>query len=92
MSRRARGLVGGALAFAVLTLVVTTGRAQHQGQGTAAPAATPAESGSRKITSEELHQSGGVPRGWKFALPSGDPAVRFRPGVAWFTCRLEPMS
>ena len=22
---------------------------------------------------EELHQSGGVPRGWKFALPGGDP-------------------
>jgi len=74
MSRRARGLVGGALAFAVLTLVVTTGRAQHQGHGTAAPAATPADAGSRKITTEELHQSGGVPRGWKFALPSGDPA------------------
>ena len=74
MSRGARGLVGGALTFAVLTLVVTTGRAQHQGHGTAAPAATPADAGSRKITTEELHQSGGVPRGWKFALPSGDPA------------------
>ena len=28
----------------------------------------------RKVTMEELHRQGGVPRGWKFALPAGDPA------------------
>ncbi len=28
----------------------------------------------RKFTMEELHSAGGVPRGWKFALPAGDPA------------------
>jgi mono/diheme cytochrome c family protein len=33
-------------------------------QGAAAP---------RKVTMEELHRQGGVPRGWKFALPAGDP-------------------
>jgi mono/diheme cytochrome c family protein len=27
---------------------------------------------SRKVTMEELHRLGGVPRGWKFALPAGD--------------------
>ena len=30
--------------------------------------------GARKITMEELHKTGGVPRGWKFALAAGDPA------------------
>jgi mono/diheme cytochrome c family protein len=74
MSRRARGLVGAALAFAMVALVVTAVRAQHQGHGTPAPAPAATDSGSRKITMAELHQSGGVPRGWKFALPSGDAA------------------
>lgn len=27
-----------------------------------------------RITMEELHKAGGVPPGWKFALPAGDPA------------------
>src|SRR3989442_4183583 len=27
----------------------------------------------RKYTMEELHRSGGVPHGWRFALPTGDP-------------------
>lgn len=26
-----------------------------------------------RITMEELHHMGGVPKGWKFALPKGDP-------------------
>jgi mono/diheme cytochrome c family protein len=37
------------------------------------PSASGAGAG-RRVTMEELHQSGGVPRGWKFALPAGDPA------------------
>src|SRR5882672_9084674 len=38
--------------------------------------ATPAagESASRKLTMEELHRMGGVPRGWKFTLPAGAAA------------------
>ncbi|MBI2493325.1 MAG: c-type cytochrome [Candidatus Rokubacteria bacterium] len=28
----------------------------------------------RRYTMEELHRSGGVPRGWKFTLPAGDAA------------------
>lgn len=29
--------------------------------------------GPRRITPEELHQYGGVPPGWQFTLPPGDP-------------------
>jgi len=63
------GLVG----FAAAAL------AEHQGHdhGTTVPAATQAGAGSRKITMAELHRSGGVPPGWKFALPGGD-AVKGR--------------
>src|SRR5438128_5594902 len=44
--------------------------AQHAGHGASAPASP----GPRRVTMEELHRSGGVPRGWKFTLPAGDPA------------------
>ena len=44
--------------------------AQHAGHG----ASTPVSPALRRITMEELHRRGGVPRGWKFTLPSGDPA------------------
>jgi sulfur-oxidizing protein SoxX len=71
------GLVG----FAAAAL------AQHQGHdhGTTAPAATQAGAGSRKVTMEELHRSGGVPPGWKFALPGGD-AVKGRQVFADLEC------
>ena len=76
------------LGCAVLTLVAlaASARAQHQGHEqhtTTPPASSPAAAGAtptggaagpRKITMEELHRSGGVPLGWKFALPGGDPA------------------
>ena len=73
------------LGFALLTLVAlaASALAQHQGheQHTTTPpgasptsAATQGAAASRKVTMEELHQSGGVPPGWKFALPGGDPA------------------
>jgi len=46
--------------------------AQRAGHGT-----TPAPAAGAKppapISMEELHRSGGVPRGWKFTLPPGDP-------------------
>jgi mono/diheme cytochrome c family protein len=63
------GLVG----FAAAAL------AQHQGHdhGTTPPAATQAGASPRRITMEELHRAGGVPPGWKFALPGGD-AVKGR--------------
>lgn len=45
--------------------------AQHgrHPEGSAPPAAAKP---SAPITMEELHRAGGVPRGWKFTLPSGD--------------------
>src|SRR5256884_6923012 len=46
------------------------GGAREAGRG-AGPPVSPA---LRRITMEELHRSGGVPRGWKFTLPPGDPA------------------
>src|SRR5262249_8986577 len=56
-------------------------RAQHQhgnppattpSAGPTTPAAGAGEGVGRKVTMEELHRSGGVPRGWKFALPAGE--------------------
>jgi len=46
--------------------------AQHAGHG-ATPAPAPAAKPPRPVTMEELHRGGGVPPGWKFRLPSGDP-------------------
>lgn len=55
------GAVGGAALVA---------QGQHAGHDPSA-AGSPAP---RRFTMEELHQSGGAPRGWKFTLPLGDPA------------------
>ena len=38
--------------------------AQHAGHGASAPVSP----GLRRFTMEELHRSGGVPRGWRFTL------------------------
>jgi len=72
MSRRSAWAIGGALV--ALTVAVSAPRAQHPGHGAMAPAAAaPGAAAPRKVTMEELHRQGGVPRGWKFALPAGDP-------------------
>src|SRR5436309_5011092 len=66
----------------VLVALAASALAQHQGheQRTTTPTSSPptgsAAQGaarSQKVTMEELHRSGGVPLGWKFALPGGDP-------------------
>ncbi len=78
------------LGCAVLALVAlaASAPAQHQGHEqhtTTPPSSSPTggappggasqgSGGSRKVTMEELHRSGGVPLGWKFTLPGGDPA------------------
>ena len=63
-------------------------RSQHGGHdhGPATPSATPSAPSAPepsksdagrpplRVTMEELHRHGGVPRGWKFTLPPGDPA------------------
>ncbi len=83
MTLASKTLLGGA-ALALVALAASA-RAQHQGHEqhtTTEPASSPAAAGAnqpgapgpRKITMEELHRSGGVPLGWKFTLPSGDPA------------------
>src|SRR5262245_60531886 len=33
----------------------------------------PSAGGSVRVTMEALHAAGGVPQGWKFTLPAGDP-------------------
>jgi len=75
---RARAVVGAAcLGLAALAVAASAARAQHQGHTMPSAATTPGTTthgaaASRKVTMEELHQAGGVPRGWKFALPAGD--------------------
>jgi mono/diheme cytochrome c family protein len=78
MTPGSKALLGGALLMFVALAVVA--RAQHQGheEHTAPPSSSPAAGTSpggavRKVTMEELHRSGGVPSGWKFELPGGDP-------------------
>ena len=76
MGRRSRAVVGRALlGLVTLTVATSTARAQHQGHGAMSPATvtTQGAAAPRKVTMEELHRQGGVPRGWKFALPAGDP-------------------
>jgi len=73
MTSGSKALLGGTL----LTVIALTASAlaQHEGHGPPAATPAPAQTGaSRKVTMEQLHQSGGVPSGWKFALPGGDPA------------------
>ena len=62
----------GAMALGALAVLTPAARAQQSGHGAAAPA--PAPPAPRTYTMEELHKSGGTPRGWKFTLPAGDPA------------------
>jgi Cytochrome c len=64
----------GALAAIALAAMVTLAAAQHAGHGASPPATatTPAKAPA-PVTMEELHRNGGVPRGWKFTLPAGDP-------------------
>jgi mono/diheme cytochrome c family protein len=77
MTSGSKALLGSTLlvfvAFAASALAQHQGHDQHSMSqpAPAQPAATtPAP---RKVTMEQLHQSGGVPVGWKFALPGGDP-------------------
>jgi mono/diheme cytochrome c family protein len=64
-------VLGVMLAVGAVGVAVTVMAQGHAGH--AAPMETTKP--SRTITMDELHRSGGVPRGWKFTLPSGgDPA------------------
>jgi hypothetical protein len=39
-----------------------------------APTGSTTVAGPRRVAEDELHRHGGVPRGWKFSVPSGDAA------------------
>jgi mono/diheme cytochrome c family protein len=72
------------------TATIATGSAQHQHDGhkhdapsspapssptpTSPTVGAPGARAPRRVGMEELHRAGGVPRGWKFTVPSGDPS------------------
>jgi mono/diheme cytochrome c family protein len=58
-------------AFALLVAVSASGQApsQHMGGATSATPPPPI-----RTTMKALHAQGGVPKGWKFLVPPGDPA------------------
>ena len=81
MTRTSRLLaaVGVAIAGAV-TATLVVAQQPHSGHSMATPAAAtppPAAAmipGPRRVSEEELHGNGGIPRGWKFSVPPGDVA------------------
>jgi len=64
---------------AVLLLAVFGGSGPARGQSHAGHGAAPAAPGApttgTRITMDALHATGGVPPGWRFTLPPGDPAA-----------------
>ena len=74
---------GVALTAGALAVAVTVMAQGHAGHG-----AAPKESAKapRAITMDELHRFGGVPRGWKFTLPSGGDPARGRQLFAELEC------
>jgi uncharacterized protein involved in high-affinity Fe2+ transport len=78
------------LSCIAIALGATAGRSRGQtghdhgarSDTTATKKATP----SRPISMEELHRSGGVPRGWKFTLPDGGDPARGRQLFADLEC------
>jgi hypothetical protein len=62
------------LALAAVTISTLPGlaSAQHSGHGTT-PQPPATGKPAAPISMDELHRQGGVPRGWKFTLPAGDP-------------------
>jgi len=69
--QRTRMIIGGALAVVALA----AGAAAQHRHGEPKTTAPEPPAGSRRVTMDELHRAGGVPRGWKFTLPGGgDPA------------------
>lgn len=81
--RVATFVCGMALAGSALGVAVTVMAQGHAGHGAAAKATAKPP---RAITMDELHRSGGVPRGWKFTLPSGGDPARGRQLFAELEC------
>lgn len=57
----------------VLIGLAATAYAQHHPSHPATPAKEPSK--SIRTTMEALHRAGGVPPGWKFTLPAGNPVA-----------------
>ncbi len=57
-------------ATAALTDITPARHARHLQHG----GEPEAEQGPYRVTMDELHAGGGVPEGWRFRLPAGDPA------------------
>lgn len=76
-----RTIVG--VTLAVLAVAATVAAQHHHGD--ARKSAEPSAS-SRRVTMDELHRQGGVPRGWKFSLPAGGDAARGRQVFADLEC------
>lgn len=73
---RNRTLVGAGLALGASCLMVVAGWAQMQMGEHTHPAGTPPQEHGKapvRTTMEELHKHGGVPPGWQFTFPNGDP-------------------
>lgn len=74
---RVEGAAATAVAMAVVILATAAG-AQHAGHGAhshgaaPAPAAPASVARGMRVTMDELHANGGVPRGWRFTVPAGD--------------------
>ena len=71
---KARLLPPNFLIVAALLVAAAGGGGPARGQGHAGHGAAPAAPGAR-ITMDALHAAGGVPPGWRFTLPPGDPAA-----------------
>ena len=62
------------LAAIAAMVIATAAAAQHTGHGASpSPRTSAAEKPTAPVSMDELHRHGGVPRGWKFTLPGGDP-------------------
>ena len=63
-----------AVAGVAASALAMTAVAQHSGHGsTPPPPASTRGKQAAPISMDELHRLGGVPRGWKFTLPAGNP-------------------
>lgn len=104
MSSKGSMKAASAASLAALLALASWAWAQgHMGQGDRAPRTEPPHGGQMehgktetpaslpppiRTTMEQLHHSGGVPPGWRFLLPPGDPAEGRKVYVAMkcFTC------
>lgn len=72
MTRLVWLLVGAGAVAAAWGMAARAGAQPHGQVHTPAPAGATPAAGPRRVAEEDLHRHGGVPRGWKFSVPSGD--------------------